>query len=255
MNLLQAQVSVSEVKVSIFTMALSEVDSFIHKFKILLHSGKNSNLTIRSEAGKAFVTLTVEVDDLPGGHPHHHLHSRSRNGPARQRRRQKRAEVRETAAREAAAKASDPKIVESSSEKVSKEAKDEATKANTEKSAEEAKVQDNCSKAVLFEPLDEIENEIGTETRKPMPNEMCATISVIPIRNINAENDYLQKAIVDKLEAKNVIIKESFIQRSHQGTFVRCDVLIEPLVGKTLEETNFEFENCRVLPFYGKVNQ
>ena len=84
---------------------------------------------------------------------------------------------------------------------------------------------------------------------------MCSTVSIFPIRNINANSDYLQKAIIAKLEEKNVKVKDSYIQRTPQGTFIKCDVLIEPHNGKTLEDTNFEFENCRVLPFYGNVIQ
>ena len=45
-------------------MALSEVDSFILKFKNLLKSGKNTHLDIKSEAGKVSIELTVEVDLL-----------------------------------------------------------------------------------------------------------------------------------------------------------------------------------------------
>ena len=72
-------------------------DSFFCKFKNLLHSGKNAQLEIKSEAGKAFVKLTAEVEATsPPG-------VRFRNGPARQRRREKRA-----ADRADAVKAADP---------------------------------------------------------------------------------------------------------------------------------------------------
>ena len=72
-------------------MAVPEIDSFICKFKQLLHSGMNAHLDIKTEAGKAIVTLTAEVDV----HPHHRV--QSRNGPSRQRRREKRAAAREAA--------------------------------------------------------------------------------------------------------------------------------------------------------------
>ena len=230
-------------------MALSEVDSFFLKFKNLLHSGTNANLTIRSEAGKAFVTLAVEVEHLGISN----LLPRSRNGPSRQRRRQRRAEVRETASREAAEEANDPQVDSTHVGAVivptrSQENDENVANINTIKSAEEAKDQKNVQKAVLVEPSDEIVNE-------EISNEICATISVIPIRNINATNEYLEKAIIAKLEAKNVKVKDTSIQKSIQGTFIKCDVLIEPLSGKILEETNFEFENCRVVPFYGPVSQ
>ena len=68
-------------------MAMSEIDNFICKFKNLLHAGKIANLTIKSEAGKALVTLTVQVDaPLPSP-----AFKSSRNGPSRQRRRMRRA--------------------------------------------------------------------------------------------------------------------------------------------------------------------
>ena len=61
-------------------MAMSEIDSFFCKFKNLLHSGNNAQL----EAGKALVKLTAEVEATsPPG-------VRFRNGPARQRHREKR---------------------------------------------------------------------------------------------------------------------------------------------------------------------
>ena len=211
-------------------MALSEIDSFILKFKNLLHSGNTSNLTLRSEAGKAFITLTVEVDQH--ARPSH-LHLRSRNGPTRQRRRQRRAEDREAAAKEAAAKEIDPQRIKSTPVEESKEPEKEAIKPNLNKSAEEAKVEGNGSQAVLIEPCDEIEKEkISIETKKPKSSEMCSTVSIFPIRNINANSDYLQKAIIAKLEEKNVKVKDSYIQRTPQGTFIKCDVLIEPHNGR-----------------------
>ena len=75
---------------------MSEIDSFIWKFKKLLHSGKNAHLDIKSETGKAIVKLTAEVDVLP---QHQHQHRvQSRNGPSQQRRREKRAAARLAAA-------------------------------------------------------------------------------------------------------------------------------------------------------------
>ena len=76
-------------------MAMTEIDSFIFKFKHLWKSGRSASLSIKSDAGKAQVTLHVDLDDaqlLPVQHP-----VRSRNGPARQRRRTRRAAEREAA--------------------------------------------------------------------------------------------------------------------------------------------------------------
>ena len=79
-----------------------ELDSFYVKFKNLLRAEKDATLTLKSEAGRAFVTLSVDLghvlseqDLLPRG---------SRNGPARVRRREKRAAAREKLATEEATK-------------------------------------------------------------------------------------------------------------------------------------------------------
>jgi hypothetical protein len=52
------------------------------------------------------------------------------------------------------------------------------------------------------------------------------------------------------LEAKKVKVFGILIHRSRQGTFIRSDVQIEPFDGKALVQTEFEFLNCKVLPFY-----
>ena len=92
---------------------MSEIDSFIWKFKQLLHSGKNAHLEIKSEAGKAFVHLSAEVDVQQ--HEQQLLRAQPRNGPARQRRREKRA-----AERDAAVIAADHEVDRSAPEKVAR---------------------------------------------------------------------------------------------------------------------------------------
>jgi hypothetical protein len=75
-------------------VAMSEIDSFIWKFKQLVNAGKNAHLDIKSEAGKAIVHLTAEVD----AHADEEQQlAQPRNGPAWQRRREKRAAARDTA--------------------------------------------------------------------------------------------------------------------------------------------------------------
>ena len=70
-----------------------ELDSFYVKFKHLLRAEQNATLTLKSEAGRAIVTLSLDLghvlseQDLPPRGP--------RNGPARIRRREKRAAARE----------------------------------------------------------------------------------------------------------------------------------------------------------------
>ena len=48
-------------------MAQWELDSFYSKFKNLLCAEKNATLTLKSEAGKAFVTLSLDLGHVLSG--------------------------------------------------------------------------------------------------------------------------------------------------------------------------------------------
>jgi hypothetical protein len=74
----------------IFKMAHCELDSFVLKFKNLWQAGRNANLSIKSNGGKVEVHLSVELGDAPFVTSHGHI-PRSKNGPSRQRRRERRA--------------------------------------------------------------------------------------------------------------------------------------------------------------------
>ena len=72
---------------------IMKLTRFVLKFKNLLFAGNNANLTIKSEAGKCLVNLSVEVDITlqPSGpqiYQHRHI------GPARQRRHARREAAR-----------------------------------------------------------------------------------------------------------------------------------------------------------------
>ena len=81
-------------------MAPSELDSFYFKFKNLLFAEKNATLTLKSEAGRAQVTLYVDLGHVLSG-PGPHLPHDARNGTSRSHRREQRAEARQLAAAEA----------------------------------------------------------------------------------------------------------------------------------------------------------
>ena len=53
---------------------VNELDSFVRKFKILWKSGCDAKLHVHSEAGHAFVTLSVGLGQVPPGRPHHVVH-------------------------------------------------------------------------------------------------------------------------------------------------------------------------------------
>ena len=73
-----------------------EIDSSVVKFKNLWKAGRNANLTLKVNAGKAEINLCVkDIDELP--HIPFPYPRQSRNGPAQQRRREKRALARQQA--------------------------------------------------------------------------------------------------------------------------------------------------------------
>ena len=78
---------------------LSEIDSFFFKFKHLLIAEKDATLILKSEAGRAQVTLSVDLGHVHSrpGHPHHH----ASNGTSRSRRQERRAAACKQAAEEA----------------------------------------------------------------------------------------------------------------------------------------------------------
>ena len=81
-------------------MAPSELDSFYFKFRNLLSAEKNATLTLKSEAGRAQATLSVDLGHVLSG-PGPHLAHDARNGTSRSRRRERRAEARLLVAEEA----------------------------------------------------------------------------------------------------------------------------------------------------------
>ena len=82
-------------------MANIEIDSFVRKFKTLCQLGRSANLTLSSNAGKASLHLRVDLGVLSQESPP--PPKQTRNGPARLRRREKRAAACRANAKEAEA--------------------------------------------------------------------------------------------------------------------------------------------------------
>ena len=99
-------------------MVQSELDSFYVKFKNLLRAEKDATLTLKSEAGRAVISLSVDLGHVLSEHGLRN--SQPRNGPARQRRREKRAEVRKVAAEKAVSSAEEAKEKEESNQTIDK---------------------------------------------------------------------------------------------------------------------------------------
>ena len=126
-------------------MADIEIDSFVRKFKVLCQAGRSATLTFSSDAGNASVNLHVDLGSLRGAgvplpqHPRNH----ARNGPARQRRTEKRAAARKAEAEkaEAALNEEEREILEMAERAASESPAHEALKpAEGSKEAEDEKV-------------------------------------------------------------------------------------------------------------------
>ena len=233
--------------------AMFEIDSFYLKFKNLLIAGQSANLTFHAEAGKASISLNLEINVS-----HHVLEDvHVRVGPSRQRRRQRRVEARVAA---------EGAVHEEASEAVHREAEKASVDQNTfpENNAEQAnsvKVNPTVNDAeqatrgsgVLHEPSDEIEIEtISKETKELETKDNSVNlISVIPQKYFDMNDEMLKEAIRKKIEAKKLIVKQVDIHRTVGGAFIRSDVCIEPVAANMIKQIDFPFDNCQVIPCFG----
>ena len=89
-------------------MYYAELDSFVHKFKHLWHSGVNAHLDVHTHAGQAWVSLHAHLGQAPNpSHQQVHPSHGRKDSPSRQRRRARRAEERKKKAEEAPNKATE----------------------------------------------------------------------------------------------------------------------------------------------------
>ena len=149
-------------------MAMPEIDSFIGKFKNLLYLGVNAHLEIKSEAGKAFIKLTAEVDVCPQ-HP-----AQSRRGPSHQRRRERRAAEREAAAEAAQENSVVEKAIKTKSEQVPEDtlavnANEESNSESKSEEAEKVALKEDTRKPTTEEVVDEVCPNYVYNKTKPKP--------------------------------------------------------------------------------------
>ena len=110
---------------------LSELDTFVFKFRNLWRAGRNARLYVEANAGKANVSLHLDLGDSPPQTgppqgPHHH----KRNSPSQQRRRERRAELRLASKAGAQEKAEELIDNENAEEVIDNEKAEEATENN-----------------------------------------------------------------------------------------------------------------------------
>ena len=132
----------------------SELQSFIQKFQQLWQTGLSAHLDLDTHAGQAWVGLRVRLGQAPG-HPHQEhfpTHQRSRNTPARQRRRARRYAARQEVQAEQAVN-----VVINLREAENSEAEEaDAEEAETEEAeAEEAEeIKDESESAAIADVVD-----------------------------------------------------------------------------------------------------
>ena len=81
--------------------------------------------------------------------------------------------------------------------------------------------------------------------------QLAYSVSVIPVRRINASDSTIEKVGKEKLAVNCVKVLKLYTERSMNGIFSRCDAHMEPVQKKQIDAKNFEFENCRVIPMFG----
>ena len=187
-----------------------------------------------SYAGKVIIKHTAEVEALPK------YNVKTRNGPAQQRRRERRAAARAAVAADEAVAVDAGEAANQQQEQVNPDAEEPRNSADD--------VEETLEAVNASEPKDEIVNEKISDEKS---DQISHTVSIIPVRRVNANDETIEKVVKQKLAAKDVNVLELYIERSENGTFSRCDARVEPVKGKQIDETNFEFENCRVIPMFG----
>ena len=197
-------------------MAMSEIDSFIVKFKHLLFSGRNASLTMNSSAGKAEVNLYVQLCDVHVPHddrqpdtPH-----RSRNGPSRQRRRQRRAAAQQESSRTEEVREVLENVVE------------DAPNENDSTESDPETFKDEFCSDNTFE---------GSATI-----ELVEKLLVIPEHENDLEDSCIKDKIEKDLDSLGIqVINIDAIDRSSRGNLASCCVCIVPTEKKKIEEASF----------------
>ena len=120
-------------------------------------------MTIKSEEGRAKVTLIVDLGNLlPGAGPQQQPH-RGRNGPARMRRRERRAEAQQDARAEEASE----KVVESTATKTTDRVEVEKAVETTEKVEDSADIE--TTERVAFS-----EHQVKVKVTEEVADEFCS---------------------------------------------------------------------------------
>ena len=117
-------------------MYVTEIDSFVQKFRQLWKAGVTAHLDIDTHAGKAWVGLRVQLGDPPG--PVHHEVPRQQRGPAYQRRQERRQAARAAAESSSTADQSNSDVLPAAKANNASEVDDQTEKSEEDTSADQA---------------------------------------------------------------------------------------------------------------------
>ena len=147
-------------------MIVTELDSFVLKFKNLCLARSNANLTMNTIAGKVTLCLQVELDGLLPPQQHQLL-LKTRNGPSQQKRREKRAAARKVAAEKAVAEVTpEETAVLVLAEEAARRATAGIVMSEEDVIAKNDGGKDTTEKVLLVEPEDEMDLREMKETEE-----------------------------------------------------------------------------------------
>ena len=206
----------------LFTMTVTELDTFVTKFYHLWSAGLNAHLDVKTHAGNAWVSLHLDLGPAPGPlFVPHHLQSVPRGG-ARLRRRQRRAAARKEAA----------EAVKNKAEEDDKNKAEEALKNKAENVV--------SKNAVIEEDVvaHDVVDEICDDNFYNVGSEHLEKDDYINLITIEAEGD----VILEKEILKSVLIKAGIMLeeiKSKEQDVPKAHVKIKRIGRKKLQEASY----------------
>ena len=220
-------------------MEPSELDSFLVKFKYLWHSGLEAKLSVESHAGQAWVVLQA---GLGQGHalqppvpwPHH---QRNRNGPAQQRRRTRREAARKVAPKNMSTQTQ----TEEDPENISEVAEEAPTISENSEQKKENEVKKIAPSILDDEFCADKEYANGEE------DILVERIIITPDCQSDWKEAVVKKLVGEKLATIGLNSLGVKVIGSNRARFVSCEVEIEPVKMKVLQDLEFPMRRWKIV--------
>ena len=204
-------------------MFVSELDTFVEKFKTLWKKGSEAHLDIDEKAGQAWVGLRLRLGHDPGPphHPYPPFQARSKNNsPSRQRRRERRAAERKQLAEQA------------------QDAGNHVTEVVVEESAADENVEAEIASIVDTDKKKHTEkveeSAMIVETRETVNDEFCSDESL--------NNDRNEEIIVEEIMATPT--KETTRKKENLESVLEYELKIVGIDALKITRRNMKDSNC-----------